>query len=149
MSNTNKSSDLLSKVNDALEAKASAHNARYESKVSVEQLKSVFNRGLAATDWVFRAGKSKFQWAFARVNNFLYMHEGKLVNKFYRLADRDIANNQQMFASEKEGEGFYDYRELDFAVARLDIKKAGITEEEAEVQLDGLVGLPLQSEVDE
>lgn len=130
----------------ALEAKANLHNEKFDRKVTVEQLVSVYNRGQAVTDWVYSASKSVMQWAFARVNNFLYMHEGKTVDKSYKIADRDIADGELEYEAEDEGKGYFKYRELDFAAARIDIKKFGILESEADIKITDLQGLVFNKE---
>lgn len=137
---------LDERVSLFLESKANLHNAKHNKKVTLDQLKSVFNRGQAVTDWVYCAHKSNMQWAFARVNNFLYMNQGQKVSKAYRIADRDIAEGELEYEVEDEGKGFFDYKELDFAIARLDLKKAGISDEEANNKLEGFAGLKYEEE---
>lgn len=141
-----KKAPLEDRVSSFLEAKASIHNEKYDQKVSLDQLKSVFNRGQAVTDWVYCANKSTMQWAFARVNNFLHMNEGKKVAKAYRVADRDIAEGELEYEVEDEGRGYFDYNDLSFAVARIDLKKAGISDQEANRKLENFVGLKYESE---
>ncbi len=132
---------LEERVSILLESKVKLHNDNHATKVTLEQLKSVFNRGQAVTDWIYCANKSSMQWAFARVNKFLHMQEGQKVSKAYRISDRDIAEGELEYETEDHGKGYFDYTELDFAVARLDIKKACISEIEADKKLTGLVGL--------
>lgn len=138
---------LEDRISDYLEVKANLHNDNFNDKVTVDQLKSVFNRGQSVTDSVYCVGKSTMQWAFARVNNFLYMHEGKKVSKAYRIADRDIADGDLEYDVETSDKVFFDYQELDFAVARLDIKKAGVSEKESNSYIKGLQGLTLSEEL--
>ena len=132
---------LDERVLSLLEAKASAHNSKFDNKVNLDQLKSVYNRGQDITDWVYCANKSTMQWAFARVNQFLYMQQGQKVEKAYRIADRDIAEGDLEYESEDVGKGYFGYKDLDFAVARLDLKKLKVSEEEANTKLEKFQGL--------
>lgn len=137
---------LKDRVRQLLSAKASIHNEKFEKKISLEQLETVFNRGQAITDWVYCASKSNMQWAFARVNKFIYMHQGRQVGKSYRAADRDIAEGELAYEVEHEGQGYHNFTELDFAIARLDLKNIGVKEQEANEKIEGLQGMEFNKE---
>lgn len=79
------------KVTNSLKQKVKEHNAKYSKKVSLSQLKKVYRRGLGAFSASHRPGKSRAQWALARVNMFLKMQRGGKVKDAYRRADQDIA----------------------------------------------------------
>lgn len=80
------------KVLTALKNKVKEHNEKYPSKkVTLSQLKKVYRRGSGAFSSSHRPGKTRGQWAMARVNTFLRMRSGKKVKKSYRAADQDIA----------------------------------------------------------
>jgi hypothetical protein len=80
------------KVLTALKNKVQEHNEKYPSKkVTLSQLKKVYRRGSGAFSSSHRPGKTRGQWAMARVNTFLRMRSGKKVKKSYRAADQDIA----------------------------------------------------------
>lgn len=81
------------KVINALKEKVKNHNAKYSKKVTLGQLKKVYRRGLGAFSSSHRPGKSRAQWAMARVNTFLRMQSGGKVKDAYRRADQDIASN--------------------------------------------------------
>ena len=81
------------KVVNALKEKVKNHNAKYSKKVTLGQLKKVYRRGLGAFSSSHRPGKSRAQWAMARVNTFLRMQSGGKVKDAYRRADQDIASN--------------------------------------------------------
>lgn len=81
------------KVTNALKNKVKEHNNKYSKKVTLGQLKKVYRRGLGAFSSSHRPGKSRAQWAMARVNMFLKMVRGGKVKKAYRKADQDIAKN--------------------------------------------------------
>lgn len=81
------------KVVNALKEKVKNHNAKYSKKVTLSQLKKVYRRGLGAFSSSHRPGKSRAQWAMARVNTFLRMQSGGKVKDAYRRADQDIASN--------------------------------------------------------
>lgn len=81
------------KVTNALKQKVKDHNAKYSKKVTLGQLKKVYRRGLGAFSSSHRPGKSRAQWAMARVNMFLKMQRGGKVKEAYRRADQDIARD--------------------------------------------------------
>lgn len=89
-----KSSDAISfsnKVVEALKNKVKEHNAKHSRKVSLSQLKKVYRRGAGAFSSSHRPGKTRGQWAMARVNMFLRMMSGGKVKDAYRKADQDVA----------------------------------------------------------
>ena len=81
------------KVVNALKEKVKNHNAKHSKKVTLGQLKKVYRRGLGAFSASHRPGKSRAQWAMARVNTFLRMQSGGKVKDAYRRADQDIASS--------------------------------------------------------
>jgi hypothetical protein len=81
------------KVTNALKEKVKNHNAKHSKKVTLGQLKKVYRRGLGAFSSSHRPGKSRAQWAMARVNTFLRMQSGGKVKDAYRRADQDIAGS--------------------------------------------------------
>lgn len=81
------------KVINALKEKVKNHNAKHSKKVTLGQLKKVYRRGLGAFSSSHRPGKSRAQWAMARVNTFLRMQGGGKVKDAYRRADQDIASS--------------------------------------------------------
>jgi hypothetical protein len=114
------------KVEQALKQKVSQHNEKYEKKVSLSQLKKVYRRGAGAFSTSHRPGKTRGQWAMARVNMFLKMVRGGKVKDSYRDADGDIARGSEDYFLEKEGEGFIFYQDIEFDLAHLDLVGAGI-----------------------
>jgi hypothetical protein len=82
------------KVTNALKQKVKEHNAKYSKKVTLSQLKKVYRRGLGAFSASHRPGKTRSQWAFARVNMFLKMQRGAKVKEAYRRADQDVAKSK-------------------------------------------------------
>ena len=59
-------------------------------KSALSQLKKVYRRGAGAFSRSHRPGKTRGQWAMARVNMFLKMKRGGKVKEAYRAADGDI-----------------------------------------------------------
>ena len=59
-------------------------------KPSMGQLKAVYRRGAGAFSASHRPGKTRHQWALARVNTFLKMLRGDEVKQSYRAADQDL-----------------------------------------------------------
>ena len=64
------------KVITALKNKVKEHNSKHSRKVTLGQLKKVYRRGAGAFSSSHRPGKSRGQWAMARVNTFLKMMRG-------------------------------------------------------------------------
>ncbi|MDB4317747.1 hypothetical protein N9973_00455 [bacterium] len=111
------------KVVTSLKNKVKEHNERYSKKVSLTQLKKVYRRGAGAFSSSHRPNKTRGQWAMARVNMFLKMVRGGSVKKAYRAADQDIAKGSEDYYVEESENAFFDFDELDFALARLDFIK--------------------------
>lgn len=88
---SDKAIDFSKKVIEALKNKAKEHNSKNKKKVTLGQLKKVYRRGAGAFSSSHRPGKTRGQWAMARVNMFLKMVSGKPVKDAYRKADSDIA----------------------------------------------------------
>lgn len=89
-----KSSDAITfsnKVIEALKNKVREHNSKHSRKVSLSQLKKIYRRGAGAFSSSHRPGKTRGQWAMARVNMFLRMMSGGKVKDAYRKADQDVA----------------------------------------------------------
>lgn len=74
----------------SLKNKVKEHNAKSSKKVTLSQLKKVYRRGAGAFSSSHRPGKTRGQWAMARVNMFLKMKRGGKVKDSYRKADGDI-----------------------------------------------------------
>lgn len=104
-------------VVESLKNKVKEHNAKHSRKVSLSQLKKVYRRGAGAFSQSHRPGKTRGQWAMARVNMFLRMMGGGKVKESYRQADQDIAK-----ASIVDISDFWEPEEQDFILASLDLK---------------------------
>ena len=116
------------KVVTSLKNKVKEHNEKSSKKVSLSQLKKVYRRGSGAFSSSHRPGKSRGQWAMARVNTFLKMVRGGKVKESYRAADGDIARGSEDYYVEENGFAFIDFDELEFGLAKIDLLKAGISE---------------------
>jgi hypothetical protein len=88
---SDKAIEFSKKVVEALKNKVKEHNSKNKKKVTLGQLKKVYRRGAGAFSSSHRPGKTRGQWAMARVNTFLRMVSGKPVKDAYRKADSDIA----------------------------------------------------------
>jgi hypothetical protein len=104
-------------VVESLKNKVKEHNAKHSRKVSLSQLKKVYRRGSGAFSQSHRPGKTRGQWAMARVNMFLRMMSGGKVKEAYRKADQDITK-----ASVVDISDFWEPEEQDFVLATLDLK---------------------------
>tara|TARA_R100000808_G_scaffold4839_1_gene15255 strand:+ start:12754 stop:13704 length:951 start_codon:yes stop_codon:yes gene_type:complete len=138
------------KVITALKNKVKEHNGKHSKKVTLSQLKKVYRRGAGAFSSSHRPGKTRGQWAMARVNMFLKMMRGGKVKDSYRKADQDIANASDICISEH---GEFEPTVEDLITAKLELEKLGLaaedpmahmfeTEEEAEEEAEkmGLTG---------
>jgi hypothetical protein len=116
---SDKAIEFSKKIIEGLKNKVKEHNSKNKKKVTLSQLKKVYRRGAGAFSSSHRPGKTRGQWAMARVNMFLRMVSGKPVKDAYRKADSDIAR-----ASTKDYiiEASFEPTEEDFLQADEDIK---------------------------
>jgi len=113
------------RVTKALKNKVSEHNKKYSKKVSLTQLKKVYRRGAGAFSSSHRPGKSRDQWAMARVNMFLKMMRGGKVKDAYKKADQHIAKSSTDF-----------YKNIDkFGDPLMDVQRVGASVEFTKVEL--------------
>lgn len=114
------------KVTKALKNKVAEHNKKYSKKVSLTQLKKVYRRGAGAFSSSHRPGKSRDQWAMARVNMFLKMMRGGKVKEAYRKADQDVAKSSYDFYRniDKIGDPMIDFDQLAPAFSEVDLHNA-------------------------
>lgn len=132
-----KSITFSAKVIEALKNKVKEHNEKYSKKVTLGQLKKVYRRGAGAFSSSHRPGKTRGQWAMARVNMFLKMMRGGDVKKSYKEADQDIAKASENCGVE-EVNPFMDFDEIHFQISKLDLIQAGITAEEENEEFEDL-----------
>ena len=118
------------KIINSLKKKVEDHNSKHSKKVSVSQLKKVYRRGLGAFSSSHRPGKSRQQWAMARVNTFLKMMRGEKVKDAYKAADGDIARGSEAFDHNHD---FYDFEDIEWQLAHINLIEAGVLEEEMNV----------------
>jgi hypothetical protein len=114
----------------SLKKKAEEHNSKHSKKVSVSQLKKVYRRGLGAFSSSHRPGKSRQQWAMARVNTFLKMMRGDKVKDSYRAADGDIARGAEAFDHDQS---YCDFEEIEWQLAHINLIEAGVSEDEMNI----------------
>lgn len=118
--NSAEASEILSII---IDRKVGEHNNEHENKVSSQQLKNVYLRGSDSYNLTHRVGKTKAQWAMARVNMFLKMNRGGNVPERYLDLDKDILLEDIKALSDND---FFDFSDLDLNLASLDLIKAGI-----------------------
>lgn len=120
------------KVTKSLKNKVKEHNEKHSKKVTLGQLKKIYRRGAGAFSSSHRPGKSRGQWAMARVNMFLKMMRGGKVKESYRKADQDVAKASEEELYELSVNEFYDqdFSNAEFAMAKIDLLGAGITTSE-------------------
>lgn len=118
------------RVLESLKTKVKEHNSKSSKKVTLSQLKKVYRRGAGAFSSSHRPGKSRGQWAMARVNMFLKMVRGGKVKDSYRKADQDVAKASAGFIIE---DGVRDesnlFSEEDLIAAKLDIHNHQLQED--------------------
>jgi len=127
-----------SKIIAFLESKVERHNNRRSEKVTLDQIKKVYRRGSVAFSSSHRPGKSRAQWAIARVNAFLKMASGGEVKESYRAADGDIARGSEDYYNEQVGEAYVDFDEVEFGLAKIDLLKANICENEMDQDIEDI-----------
>lgn len=118
------------KITESLKKKVEDHNSKHSRKVSLSQLKKVYRRGLGAFSSTHRPGKSRQQWAMARVNTFLKMMRGEKVKDTYKAADGDIAKGSEAFDHNHD---FYDFEDLELQLAHINLIEAGVLFEEMDI----------------
>jgi hypothetical protein len=127
------------KIINSLQQKVSDHNEKYDKKVTLNQLKKVYRRGLGAFSASHRPGQTRNSWAMARVNMFLKMQKGSKVKDSYRAADQDIARGEELYYEQKPEDCFWQFDSIDFDLARIDLIKAGVNlEQEGDIELDDI-----------
>jgi hypothetical protein len=118
------------RVLESLKMKVKEHNSKSSKKVTLSQLKKIYRRGAGAFSSSHRPGKSRGQWAMARVNMFLKMVRGGKVKDSYRKADQDVAKAS---AAVMIDDGIRDemnlFTEEDFIAAKLDIHNYQLQED--------------------
>lgn len=122
---SDKAIDFSKKVIEALKNKVKEHNSKYKKKVTLGQLKKVYRRGAGAFSSSHRPGKTRGQWAMARVNMFLRMVSGKPVKDAYRKADSDIARAS---SNDYTIEANFEPSDEDFNQADEDIKNYNLND---------------------
>jgi len=118
------------KITEALKNKVEDHNSKHSKKVSLSQLKKVYRRGLGAFSSTHRPGKSRQQWAMARVNTFLKMMRGEKVKDSYKAADGDIAKGSEAFDHNHD---FYDFEDIELQLAHIHLIEIGVAFEEMNI----------------
>lgn len=110
----------------ALKNKVKDHNDKHDKKVTLGQLKKIYRRGAGAFSSSHRPGITRGAWAMARVNMFLKMVRGGSVKDSYKKADQDVAEGHDLYYLEREGEAFWEFENIEFDLAKLDLIYAGI-----------------------
>jgi hypothetical protein len=110
----------------ALKNKVKDHNDKHDKKVTLGQLKKIYRRGAGAFSSSHRPGITRGAWAMARVNMFLKMIRGGSVKDSYKKADQDVAEGHDLYYLERDGESFWEFQDIEFDLAKLDLIYAGI-----------------------
>jgi len=119
--------EFSQRVIEGLKRKVAEHNKKYSKKVTLSQLKKIYRRGAGAFSSSHRPGKTRGQWAMARVNMFLKMVRGGKVKKSYKAADQDVMN-ASLLRTEEQFAIYFTIEEL--ILAKLDCQRFGIEHDE-------------------
>lgn len=119
--------------------KVEKHNEKHENKVSEDQLKKVYFRGSKSHDIALRPGKTKTQWAMARVNLFLKMNRGENVDDSYLISDKDILISESEASAKNDLHPFIDFSDIELNIACLDLVKAGIEKWDQDVHCEEIL----------
>tara|TARA_R110001599_G_scaffold27086_1_gene95522 strand:- start:1214 stop:2242 length:1029 start_codon:yes stop_codon:yes gene_type:complete len=104
--------EFSDRVLEYLKLKLEKFNAKNERPAALSQLQKVYRRGSQAFDSVGKPGKTKGQWAIARVTMFLKMIQGSRVKDSYRKADQDIADAGFLIDDGVRDENFFSEENL-------------------------------------
>jgi hypothetical protein len=126
------------KVTVSLQNKVKEHNEKYDKKVTLSQLKKIYRRGAGAFSSSHRPGKTRGQWAMARVNMFLKMVRGGKVKDSYRQADQDVSKGHDLYYLERAEDSFWDFEDIEFDLAKLDLIYAGIDVQDQDQEAEDL-----------
>ena len=126
------------KVTVSLQNKVKEHNEKYDKKVTLSQLKKIYRRGSGAFSSSHRPGKTRGQWAMARVNMFLKMVRGGKVKDSYKKADQDVSEGHDLYYLERDEDCFWDFEDIEFDLAKLDLIYAGIDVQDQNQEADDL-----------
>jgi len=118
--------ELSEIISSILVEKVEKHNEKHENKVTEDQLKKIYFRGSSSYETTHRVGKTKAQWALARVNLFLKMNRGEDVEESYLISDKDILIDESEASAEKDLYPFIDFSDIELNIACLDLVKAGV-----------------------
>ena len=123
---------FVEKIVTSLEKLTKVHNEKFDRQVTLAQLKQAFVRGAKTYDTTHRLGKTRNEWAFARVNSFLKLMAGVKVKEAYSLADQDLVD--ESFASSSFE--FIEFDDIEFQLAKIALLQAGAKESELNLSVE-------------
>jgi len=115
------------RVLEFLKVKLEKLNSKSKRSATLSQLQKVYRRGSQAFDLMDKPGKTRGQWAIARVNMFLKMIQGFRVKDSYRKADQDIADAGVLIDDGVRDENFLSEENL--IEANIEIKQNQLQED--------------------
>jgi hypothetical protein len=119
--------EFSDRILEYLKLKLEKFNARSEKPATLSQLQKVYRRGSQAFDSINKPGKTRGQWAIARVNMFLKMIQGSRVKDSYRKADQDIADAGVLIDDGIRDENFFSEENL--IEANIEIRQSQLQED--------------------
>lgn len=121
------SNQFPERILEFLKVKLEKLNAKSERCMTLSQLQKVYRRGSQAFDSINKPGKTRGQWALARVNMFIKMAQGLRVKDSYRKADQDIADAGFLIDDGIRDENFFSEENL--IEANVEIKQNQLQED--------------------
>jgi hypothetical protein len=109
--------DVSSETERALRAKVINHNKTARLHVTIGMLKAVYRRGAGAFSVSHRPGKTRNQWAMARVNAFLDLVANGTPNRAAYVSDNDLLPKGHRLASKTPAKAFASQRQWRWAFA--------------------------------
>lgn len=114
--------DISEKIINLLQEKTDQFNACHKNQVSLAKIKKVYQKGADVFGSIYMPGKTRFQWAIARVNLFLKVQKD-LPSEFHNKSEA----NESFYLDTDNNLYFQD---IEFDLAKLDLIKAGLTTEQ-------------------
>lgn len=121
-----KKSCASEKIEKYIQRRCEVHNKLNEKQLSLSQVLKVLKRGLKEYENNYRPGRSRAEWAFARVNAFFRMASNKDVDFAYAKADSDLLSDLET----SDNFSFSNFKDIEFQLAKISCLEAGLTESE-------------------
>lgn len=115
------------KLMDCLKDKVHKHNESHSRQTDIEVIKNIYYKGATAASDLYRPGKTRAQWAMARVNLFFKKLRGEKVEEVYAKVDMDMIEPLSNFP---QTEVFDEFSDVELSLAKIDLLSSGISNQE-------------------